>query len=252
MKREYYYYEEIDSTNKRAKELAQNGCSHGTLLVADVQTAGIGRRGRSWSSEKGTGIYMSMVLRPEIKTDAASMLTLIAALAVAKAMQKSIGTQSPLAQIKWPNDIVINGKKICGILTEMTLAGTGIDYIVVGIGINVLNEEFPEEIRQTASSILLETGVRVDREKLIEMFLEYFEAYYERFVEEQDLSSFLTEYENLLVNKENRVRVLDPHGEYEGIAKGITKKGELIVETANETKLVSGGEVSVRGIYGYV
>ena len=248
-----YHFETIDSTNKRAKELAAEGTVHGTLVTADAQVAGVGRRGRSWSSEKDAGIYMSMVLRPEIETDKASMLTLIAALAVQKAIQKVCGEKvEALPMIKWPNDVVLNKKKICGILTEMSLKGTAIDYVIVGIGINVNNKAFPEEIAQTASSLSRECGEDIEREMLITEVWKQFSVYYEQFLKTTDLSFLKEEYEKALINKEEKVKVLDPLGEYVGIAKGITNTGELIVDTEESTKLVSGGEVSVRGIYGYV
>ena len=253
--KERYHFEVIDSTNKKAKELAQTGCSHGTLVTAECQQAGIGRRGRSWSSEEGTGIYMSLVLRPDIKTENASMLTLVAAMAVAKAIQEVLRVnvcEKIVPQIKWPNDIVLNKKKICGILTEMSLSGTEIDYIVVGIGINVLNQYFSEEIQDTASSILLETGIAIEKEDLIEEVWKQFEYYYAIFLETQDLRGFKEEYINLLANQDNMVKVLDPNGAYEGIARGITNTGELLVETKQGIWEVSSGEVSVRGIYGYV
>ncbi len=244
-----YHFETIDSTNKKAKELAAAGAMQGTLVTSDAQEAGIGRRGRSWSSEKEAGIYMSMILRPEIETDKASMLTLIAALAVEKAIAETLKCQS---MIKWPNDIVLNKKKICGILTEMTLKGTEIDYVVIGIGINVNNKAFPEEIVETASSLSLELDRQIDRELLITEVWKWFDVYYKLFLETKDFSLLKATYENALINKGERVKVLDPLGEYVGIAKGITNTGELIVDTEGEIAFVSSGEVSVRGIYGYV
>ncbi len=247
-----YHFESIDSTNKKAKELAEAGCEHATLVTADAQEAGVGRRGRNWSSEKGAGIYMSMVLRPNLDTTEASMLTIIAALAVAKAIQQELEDKSIVPYIKWPNDIVINKKKVCGILTELSLKGSEIDYIVVGIGINVTNISFPEEISQTASSIFVESKQRIDREQLITSVWKYFEQYFDVFIETKDLQFIRKEYEELLANKDKEVKVLDPKGEYEGIARGITNKGELLVETEGKIQQVSSGEVSVRGIYGYV
>lgn len=244
-----YHFETIDSTNKKARELAAAGAVHGTLITADAQQAGIGRRGRSWSSERGTGIYMSMILRPEIETDQAAMLTLVAAMAAERAIE-AVCQASPM--IKWPNDIVLNQKKICGILTEMQLKGTEIDYVVVGIGINVNNQDFPEEISHIASSLSLELGKEIDRELLITEVWKQFAVYYNRFLRTKDISLFKEEYENVLVNKNKRVKVLDPLGEYIGIADGVTKIGELIVDTEGEKRYVSSGEVSVRGIYGYV
>lgn len=258
---ERYHFETIDSTNKKASLLAKEGCPHGTLVTADVQEAGVGRRGCSWSSEQNTGIYMSMVLRPEIETEKASMLTLVAAMAVQKAIEQagvlisaneSRKNQQPIPQIKWPNDIVLNKKKVCGILTELSLNGKEIDSVIVGIGINVNNRDFPEEISATASSLLLEIGQEIDREWLIAEVWKQFQRYYELFLETKDISLFQEEYENVLVNKNEKVRVLDPLGEYTGVAKGVSRTGELIVETEEGLTNVSGGEVSVRGIYGYV
>ena len=244
-----YHFETIDSTNLKTKELAAAGAIHGTLVTADAQHAGIGRRGRSWSSEKEAGIYMSMLLRPELEANKASMLTLVAALAVERAIAETLQCQP---MIKWPNDLVLNKKKICGILTEMTLKGSEIDYVVIGIGINVNNKAFPEEIKQTASSLSIELGREIDRELLITEVWKQFAVYYEQFMQTKDLSLLKQQYENALINKEEKVKVLDPLGEYTGIAKGITNTGELIVDAGGELTYVSGGEVSVRGIYGYV
>lgn len=246
---EIYYYDVTDSTNIRAKELAEEGHPGGTLVVADRQEAGRGRRGRSWDSPPGTGIFMSLLLKPEMNPNHASMLTLVAAMAVARAISKCAGTE---ALIKWPNDIVIGGKKICGILTEMSAQFDFINHIVIGIGINVHNEHFPEEIAETAGSILLQTGKRIRRAELIEQILEQFEHYYAIFMETEDLSGLVKEYNSILVNMNKSVRVLDPKEPFEGKAMGITKKGELIVDTWESRKMVSSGEVSVRGLYGYV
>ncbi len=246
---EIYYYDVTDSTNIRAKELAEEGHPSGTLVVADRQEAGRGRRGRSWDSPSGTGIFMTLLLKPEMNPNHASMLTLVAAMAVARAISKCAGTE---ALIKWPNDIVIGGKKICGILTEMSAQFDFINHIVIGIGINVHNEHFPEEIAETAGSIFLQTGKRIRRAELIEQILEQFEHYYAIFMETEDLSGLVREYNSILVNMNKSVRVLDPKEPFEGKAMGITKKGELIVDTWESRKMVSSGEVSVRGLYGYV
>lgn len=246
---EIYYYDVIDSTNIRAKELAEEGHPGGTLVVADRQEAGRGRRGRSWDSPSGTGIFMTLLLKPDMNPNHASMLTLVAAMAVARAISKCADTE---ALIKWPNDIVIGGKKICGILTEMSAQFDFINHIVIGIGINVHNEHFPEEIAETAGSILLQTGKRIRRAELIEQILEQFEHYYAIFMETEDLSGLVKEYNSILVNMNKSVRVLDPKEPFEGKAMGITKKGELIVDTWESRKMVSSGEVSVRGLYGYV
>lgn len=248
--KEVLYFDTIDSTNTKAQELAEKGYPSGTLVVADKQESGKGRRGRSWVSPSGTGIFMTLMIKPDINPNNASMLTLVAALAVAKAITSVTGEE---ALIKWPNDIVVNGKKVCGILTEMNAQFDYINHIVVGIGINVHNESFPEEISQMASSLMIEAGgKRFHRAQIIAETMAYFEQYYDTFLKTQDLSALVREYDELLVNRNKSVRVLDPKEPFDGKAMGITPKGELIVDTWESRKLVSSGEVSVRGIYGYV
>lgn len=248
--KEVLYFDTIDSTNTKAQELAEKGYPSGTLVVADKQESGKGRRGRSWVSPSGTGIFMTLMIKPDINPNNASMLTLVAALAVAKAITSVTGED---AMIKWPNDIVVNGKKVCGILTEMNAQFDYINHIVVGIGINVHNESFPEEISQMASSLMIEAGgKRFHRAQIIAETMSYFEQYYDTFLKTQDLSALVREYDELLVNRNKSVRVLDPKEPFDGKAMGITPKGELIVDTWESRKLVSSGEVSVRGIYGYV
>ncbi|OKZ61498.1 MAG: biotin--[acetyl-CoA-carboxylase] ligase [Clostridiales bacterium 41_12_two_minus] len=243
------YYDEIDSTNNRAKALGEAGGADGTLFVAETQTAGKGRRGRCWQSPAGSSISMSILLRPVMNPSDAPMLTLVMAYAATKALREK--TELDIG-IKWPNDLVVNGKKICGMLTEMSAQFDYINNIVIGIGINVHNESFPEEIEKTASSLLLECGHRFHRADIIEAFLEEFEAAYEVYLKTEDMEGLQQDYNELLVNMNRQVRVLDPKEPFEGKAMGITKKGELIVDTWESRKLVSSGEVSVRGIYGYV
>ena len=246
---EICYFDVTDSTNTQDKSLGEGDAPNGTLVVAGKQESGRGRRGRSFESPAGTGIFMTLLLRPEIEPQNASMLTLVSALAVAKGIEHMVDLP---VQIKWPNDIVINGKKVCGILTEMSAQMDYVNYIVIGIGINVGNEEFPEEIKDVATSIYLESGKHVNRAMLIEKIWEEFEDYYELYEKTQDLSSLVKEYDSYLVNRGQKVRVLDSKEPYEGKAMGITDRGELIVDTWEARRLVSAGEVSVRGVYGYV
>ena len=234
--KEVLYFDTIDSTNTKAQELAEKGYPSGTLVVADKQESGKGRRGRSWVSPSGTGIFMTLMIKPDINPNNASMLTLVAALAVAKAITSVTGEE---ALIKWPNDIVVNGKKVCGILTEMNAQFDYINHIVVGIGINVHNESFPEEISQMASSLMIEAGgKRFHRAQIIAETMSYFEQYYDTFLKTQDLSALVREYDELLVNMNKAVRVLDPKEPFDGKAMGITPKGELIVDTWESRKLV--------------
>lgn len=243
------YLSVVDSTNTKVKELAEQGYPNGTLVVADSQTAGRGRRGRVWESPAGNSIYMSLLLKPKINPNHASMITLVAALALSKAISD---TTNRTAGIKWPNDIVMNGKKVCGILTEMSAQHNYVNHIIVGVGINVHTESFPEEISHMATSLFLETGEHINRLELIEAVWEAFEYYYEIYLQTEDLSNLVQEYNANLVNMHQMVKVLDSREPFEGKAMGITDRGELIVDTAGSRRFVSSGEVSVRGIYGYV
>ena len=253
--RKLYYYDVTGSTNNDAKRLAEEGNPHGTVVVADIQNAGKGRRGRAWQTLSGTALSFTLLLRPEFAADKASMITLVMALSVAEAVEQMTDTS---ATIKWPNDIVVNKKKICGMLTEMTMTPEmdEIQYIVVGVGINVNNgspEEFQEEIRGTATSLKMETGRQLGRAELLERVLVRFEDNYEIFLETLDLSKLQAAYQCHLQGVGTEVRVLDPAGEYTGISQGINEQGELIVVKENGEKVqVYAGEVSVRGLYGYV
>ena len=257
--RKVYYYDVTGSTNNDAKRCGEEGDPHGTVVVADIQNAGKGRRGRGWQTLSGTALAFTILLRPEFPPDKASMITLVMALSVAEAVEEALeGAKDAVTTIKWPNDIVLNKKKICGMLTEMTMTPEmdEIQYIVVGAGINVNNaspEEFSEEIRKTATSLRRETGRQINRAGLLEKVLLRFEENYAAFLETLDLSGLKEAYQNHMKGVGNEVRVLDPAGEYTGISHGINDKGELIVEKENGEKVrVYAGEVSVRGLYGYV
>lgn len=240
----------IDSTNLEAVRQAQAGAKGGLWIVADAQSQGKGRRGRSWESPAGSNVFMSLLLRPFFLPDKASMVTLVMALSVAQAIREATGLA---AEIKWPNDIVINRKKAVGILTELAVSEGFIQHLVCGVGINVNQEEFLKEISQTATSLFLESGREVDRVELIIRVMERFEENYKVFCRKQNMADLLPAYHELLVNKDAEVRVLDPKGEYRGIARGINIKGELLVEKEDGSiEEVYAGEVSVRGIYGYV
>lgn len=242
-------YDILDSTQNAGKELAGKQPVHGALIVADTQTAGKGRRGRVWQSPKGTTISMSLCLEPKLPTDRVAGLTLVMALAVTEAILELTGIEP---QIKWPNDIVLNGKKICGILTEMFFQKDSY-VVIIGAGINVNTDRFPEEIAEIASSLKIETEKEISREALIASVMKYFETFYEQYVQTEDLSLLKERYESVLVNRGREVRVLDPQRPYRGIAKGITSDGNLIVVCPDGTeKCVYSGEVSVRGLYGYV
>lgn len=249
--RNLVFHKETGSTNIDAKELAEKGEAAGAVVVADMQTAGRGRRGRGWVSPAGKDIYMTILLRPQCRPEKASVLTLVMALAVRKAISEQIPQK---CSIKWPNDIVVHGKKVCGILTEMSAELDGIHYVVIGAGINVNQESLVEEIQNTATTLRIESGQQINRATLVARVLYYFEKYYAIFEENWDFCDLVEEYNQFLVNRDREVCVLDPQGAFKGIARGINEKGELLVERENdgEVVVVYAGEVSVRGIYGYV
>ena len=247
-----YCYKETDSTNIRAKNLALQGASHGTLVVAESQTQGRGRRGRVWESLQGDSIYMTIILRPSISPSKASMLTLVMAYSVAESLKELYGEKSGNIQIKWPNDIVCNKKKVTGILTEMSAEVDQINYVIIGVGLNLNFTEIPEELKEKATSLFLETGIKQERNQVIAKIMEHFEKDYENFFQSGNLKFLQEDYEKLLVNKDAQVRVLDAKGDYEGIARGINEEGELLIEKDGRIIPVYAGEVSVRGIYGYV
>lgn len=244
-----HFAKETDSTNNWVKNLSRQGAPHGTLAAAEFQSAGKGRMGRVWKAPEGSSVMMSLLLRPDFDPQYASMLTLVMGLSVAQAVEDlDIRTS-----IKWPNDVVVSRKKICGILTEMGLEEGRIREVVIGTGINVNTEIFPEELQDKATSLFLETGKRFDRNRLIGLVMEKFENNYEKFIRTCDLSLMMEDYNKLLANKGKQVRILDKNQPFEGIALGINEAGELLVRTgAEKICAVRAGEVSVRGLYSYV
>lgn len=244
------HYDSISSTNSKAKELAEMNEEHGTVIISEEQTLGRGRLGRNWVSPKYKGIWMSIILRPNIITQNASQITLVGAAAVQKAILK-MGIKT---SIKWPNDIVFNSKKVCGILTEMSGEIDHINYLVMGIGINVNLEEedIPMDLKEIATSLKLDTGKHIDRKLLLANILNEFEDLYIDFVlngnikETIDIcrkNSMLIGREIQLINR-GKVKVAK--------AIDISNKGELIIE--NDQGIIEhivSGEISIRGIYGY-
>lgn len=252
---DYFWYKETDSTNARAKEVGEQeeNLSKGMLFIAEQQTAGVGRRGRSWESPKGENIYMSLLLKPEIEPSKAPMLTLVMAVAVAEGIREVCKEMQESLQIKWPNDIILNKKKVCGILTEMTLDGTEIKYVVIGVGINVNQKTFSEELAEKATSMAMEFSQEFDRKILISSVLEKFYEYYDGFLHTGDLSYLQETYNQMLVNRDTEVVIHEPGNEYCAKALGINAQGELLVERKDGRKQnIYAGEVSVRGVYGYV
>lgn len=241
-----YFYEETDTTNNRARELALEGASEGTLVVAEKQTAGRGRRGKVWESPLGTGIWMSLVLRPQIMPAEASVLTLLCGLATAEAIEAETGLS---AGIKWPNDILINGKKAVGILTEMDCEMSEVHFVIPGIGINVNTASFPPEIAEIATSLYLECGKTVSRRRLVHRVLERLEEHYETFLRTGSFDAMLEDYRKHCITLGKEVHVLGREPFF-AEALDITPEGELLVRRADNGKeeVVFSGEVSIRGV----
>lgn len=246
------YFETIDSTNEGIKRAAAEGAEEGLVYVGEEQTAGKGRLGRTWVSPAGESSYFSFLLRPNFAAEHVAPLTLVMGLSVAEAVQETV--MLPV-EIKWPNDIVIHGKKICGILTEAMAGKDGrMDYVVVGIGVNVNNTSFDPSIAEKATSLRLEWGGRmVSRALVTAASLKYFHRNYVRYCETEDLSGLVKDYNFLLASRDRQVRIEDPKGPYTAISRGIDENGCLIVDLPDGTeRRIATGEVSVRGIYGYV
>ena len=239
-----------DSTNIRLQEFAGSGVKEGFVVISKEQTLGQGRNGRNWSSPKGECIAISLLLRPEFAPQCASMLTLLAGLSVFSALeQNGVGNLA----IKWPNDIVAEGKKICGILTKMCTQKDAIQYVIVGTGINVNQKSFPPELQDIATSVYLQTKEEKSKEKIIADYLSAFEHYYEIFLKTEDLSGVKEEYNQKLVHLNSMVSLMDGEGKKTAKALGINEKGELLVEEpSGERRAILAGEISVRGIEGYV
>lgn len=236
-------YRSVKSTNDIALGLAEDGQTEGTLITAEQQTAGRGRFGRDWKSPPQTGIYMSLILRPNFPPDQAPALSLVAALAVAESIEQHCPGQ---VAVKWPNDVLIDRKKVAGILTELATDNSKIKHVVVGIGINVnqTNEDFPSDLRHKATSIRIALKEKIDRVALIQSILERFEPAYLEY-QETRLQSMLTRlraYSSLIGKKVK----LDQGGEIiEAEALDIAPDGGLIVRGKAGTVTVHAGEVSI-------
>jgi len=256
--REVQFFDTIDSTNNHAKKLAAEGCSDGMTVIAGHQTSGRGRLGRQWASPPDKGIYITVVLRPDLAPAQTQVLTLAAAVAVVKAISKSAGIHSG---IKWPNDIVIGGKKVCGILLEMNSEADRVNYVVIGIGINFSQnaQDFPEEFGYRAISLKMAAESQnpgrpqvLNKLSLIRSVLRELDKAYLLVLNDrqEELLDLWRKY-SVTIGKEVRFTLKDI--EYTGIASDITSDGRLTVDCSDGIRRsLYSGEVSVRGIYEYV
>ncbi|HEX3028318.1 MAG TPA: biotin--[acetyl-CoA-carboxylase] ligase [Clostridia bacterium] len=250
----------IDSTNNYAKKKASEGCEDGTAVIAETQTSGRGRLGREWNSSDKKGIWMSVILKPDIAPEEAQIITLAASVAVVKAVKSVTGIDTA---IKWPNDVILDGKKVCGILTEMNTEIDRINYIVVGIGVNVNHEkaDFPEELRDKAVSLKMFSKDDMDSKKvlcenyernmIITSILFELEQKYSK-IKKGFFRDIVEEWKLYSATIGKEVRVISRNSEYIGVAIDVAPDGKLIVRCSDgETREVASGEISVRGIMGY-
>ncbi len=246
-----YWFDTIDSTNTRAKLLANQGAPHGTVILAARQTAGRGRMGRSFFSPEGNGIYLSVILRPRCSAEALMHLTCGVAAAATQAVHKATGL---LPQIKWINDLVVQGKKLGGILTELSVdPGSGlVQYAVVGLGINCRGsrEHFPAPIRDIAISLETALGSPPDTPALVAALIHALWDMDKRLLREK--TAIMNTYRKHCVTLGQQVKILRDNNPM-GIAESIDPNGALLVRLPDgRLETVNSGEVSVRGLYGYV
>jgi BirA family biotin operon repressor/biotin-[acetyl-CoA-carboxylase] ligase len=235
------HYFKTDSTNRVAMALAARDAPHGTVVVAEEQTAGRGRLGRSWYSEKSSGIYASVILRPALAPSAAPMLTLMAGLSVHAAIGSVAGLS---ADIRWPNDVLLGGKKVCGILTEMNAEIDRLYAVVLGIGINVNHREMPEELRPIATSLRIETGRPVARALLLATLLRELEQHYQLFLREGGGAIAARWSAASSYARGKSVRVLTATGEYQAVTAGLDPRGTLRVRRSDgREELLIAGEI---------
>ncbi|GBF32046.1 biotin--protein ligase [Desulfocucumis palustris] len=241
--RNVYYFDSTASTNQAAREIAAGGGAEGTLVVAEEQTGGRGRMGRGWYAPRYLGIFCSLILRPELPPTEAPPVTMLAAVALARAIQEVCHIK---AGIKWPNDILIGGKKLCGILTEMSAEMERLNYLVVGMGVNVNTADFPGELKEIATSLKIETGAFVSRRLLLQRLLYQFEQLYRVWLD-KGFKPVLAEWKEYCVTLNCPVRVTSVRETLEGWAEDVDDTGALLLRLPDGTlKQLVAGEVSLR------
>ena len=238
-----HYYDVLDSTQTIAHKLAQDGAPEGTVVISEEQTAGRGRMARPWESAHGTGIWMTVIVRPDVTPQQASSYTLVVAVAISKAIKALYKNVEPA--IKWPNDLLIDGKKCTGILTEMRAEADCVQALLVGIGINAnqIVEDFSPEIANIATSLRLAAGEEINRAALVATILQYLEQYTERYVK-YGFASIKDEWEQASCTIGQRIEVTTLREKFEGVASGITDEGVLQVRLDDGTvRTIYSGDV---------
>ena len=235
------FFDTVISTNDEARNIGFDGAKEGTVIVAKKQTGGRGSKGRSWMSADGEGIFCSVITRPDIDFAFVPVITLIAGLSVCRALRRVTKAD---ALIKWPNDIVINGKKICGILSESYTTGVGVDFVVTGIGINCDNKKFEGELESIATSVMIETGEKISKAQLLAQVLNEFEKDYSAFIK-YGFEALYDDYKALSAVIGKKVRITGKEN-YDAEVVDIRKSGELVVRVNGKERDVYANEVSLR------
>lgn len=236
-------FDRVTSTNDLAREMAASGAVEGTIILAREQTAGRGRQGRSWSSPPGEGLYCSLVLRPNIKPAESPVITLAAAVAVAETL--SIDFNLPV-DIKWPNDVEARGRKICGILVESAIENAELQYAVMGIGVNISQREFPDELKQSATSLLIETGRAIAADDFLSPLLDRLEQWYRKAITRSE--EVIARWEKLSTYARGcRVSIESGDDIIGGVTQGLAASGALKIKMENgQLRQVVSGEVKLR------
>jgi len=241
--RELRVLDRVDSTNRAAREWAREGAPHGSAVLAVTQSAGRGRRGRSWVSGEG-GLYCSIVLRPNLATEKVPRLTLVAALAVREAIEQTTGLR---AGIKWPNDVLLHGKKVSGILTELSADAERLEFAVVGIGINVRKTAFPPEVEEIATSLENEGGM-TERPALAAALFGALEDLLDR-MEREGFGVVMEEYKRYSLTLGKEVRILGVEGTEEGVVESFDDLGMILLRRKDGSSLrIASGDVSLRPV----
>jgi len=233
------FFEEVDSTNNMAKKIALEE-NEGTVVISEMQTSGRGRRGRGWYSPKG-GIYVSFILKPNVSPEIASQLTLVSSLALVETLNAMDNNLN--AKIKWPNDVLISGKKISGILTELSSDMEKINYIVVGVGINLNTEK--EILPENGTSLKIEMKEEVSIKLFLKSFLEHYDLIYQEYLN-GDIDQIIERWKNNSDTLGKKVKIIGINETYEGLAKDIDENGALILKTKEKEIKVYSGDVSLR------
>lgn len=241
-----FFFDVIDSTNDELKRMAAGGACEGTVVIARSQTNGRGRRGRQWQSDADVGIYMSVLLRPELAPTAVQSITLAASSAVCKVLEKYVPDK---LGIKWPNDILINNRKVCGILTEMTAEPDKVQAIILGIGLNVWHTEddFNGELKETATSLMLNTEREISRSLLVSEILQELEDLYLNFIEKGNGAKFMDIWRSFSITVGRDIIVFEGKNKWQAKALDVLDDGRLLVETPDgQRRTILSGEISIR------